>query len=63
MPFQTSKEWKPWWAKTLDFDTVQEKEEFLKGAFGPRPVQKDAVITGIIAGYVGGRVLSNRERK
>lgn len=63
MPFKPDKEWKPWWAKTMDFDTQAEKEEFFKGAFGPRPINKDAVITGLIAGYVGGRFSQRGDKR
>lgn len=55
--------WKPWWAKTADFDTQHEKEEFLRGVVGPKPLNKQAIVTGILAGYIGGRIAAKRGRR
>jgi hypothetical protein len=48
--------WKPWYERVADFDSSQERVEFLKGVFGPAkttsgPATAAATITAFLAGW------------
>jgi hypothetical protein len=60
-----SKNWKPWWEKVGELDTAHEREEFMRGVGGKRPLGNaaSAVLMGVIAGYIGGRVARPKDKK
>lgn len=48
-----AKDFKPWWEKVNDFYLFEEREEFMRGAVGFRPNNRqEAMIAQIMAGYV-----------
>jgi len=53
--------WKPWYDRMAEMDSAEEREEFLKGVFGPPPIKgKQAagiVMTGLLAGWGAGKIL------
>lgn len=60
-----SKEWKPWWEKVSDFDTFQEKEQFIRGIAGAKPDNNKAstILFGLVAGYLGGKAAQSKDKK
>lgn len=55
--------WKPWYERVAEMQGKEEVEEFMRGAFGYRPKDKRPIITGLIAGYVGGKVAAKASKK
>lgn len=55
--------WKPWYERAADLNGREEVEEFMKGFYVSRPKRNDPVITGLIAGYVGGKVAAKAKKK
>jgi hypothetical protein len=47
--------WKPWYERMADFDSAQERDDFIRGVFGPPPLSnKQAagmVLTAVLAGW------------
>jgi len=60
-----SKNWKPWWEKVGEFDTAHERAEFMRGVGGGRPKSNNssAILLGLIAGYVGGKIAQPKGKK
>lgn len=56
--------WKPWYERMADMDSAEEREEFLKGVFGPAPMKGSQVanmaLTTLLVGY-GVRALKRRK--
>lgn len=46
--------WKPWYERAADFDTAQERTEFLKGVFGPPPVSNKKLAANALAALMIG---------
>ena len=63
----SSKDWKPWWEKISDYDTPHEKEEFMRGMVGAKPrgpqISASNIFLGLLAGYVGGKAASSRNKR
>jgi hypothetical protein len=59
----SSANWKPWWEKVADYDTAHEREEFMRGVAGFRPSNRQAMIVGLVAGYVGGKAATYSQLK
>jgi hypothetical protein len=55
--------WKPWYKQVAEMNNQHEREEFIRGAFGFRPKEKQPIVAALIAGYVGGKVASKAKRK
>jgi hypothetical protein len=55
--------WKPWYEQVAEMNNQHEREEFIRGAFGFRPKEKNSIIVGLIAGYVGGKVAAKKAKK
>jgi len=55
--------WKPWYEQVAEMNNQHEREEFMRGVFGFRPKEKNAIITGLIAGYFGGKVAAKKAKK
>jgi hypothetical protein len=60
-----SKNWKPWWEKVGEFDSAHEREEFMRGVGGKRPMSNatSTILMGVIAGYIGGKVARPKGKK
>jgi hypothetical protein len=60
-----SKEWKPWWEKVADFDTPNERREFIRGIAGAKPKNQNttAILFGLVAGYLGGKAAQSKDKK
>jgi hypothetical protein len=58
----SEKEWKPWWEKVADFDTPQEKREFIRGIAGGEPKKDNSLLNSAIAGFVGGMIAKGSSR-
>lgn len=48
--------WKPWYMRVSEFDSSEERTEFIKGVFGPGhttsgPAAAAATITSFLAGW------------
>ena len=57
----SAKDYKPWYEKVADYDSLQEREEFLKGVAGVRFASQRAVagtllVAGVLASYLGHRI-------
>jgi hypothetical protein len=61
----SSKNWKPWWEKVGEYDTPHEREEFMRGMSGIRPMSTRTaiILSGIIAGYVSGKISRTKGKK
>jgi len=42
---------------------TNEQQEFMRGVFGFRPKEKQPIVVGLIAGYVGGKVAAKGKKK
>lgn len=53
--------WKPWYERMAEMDSAEEREEFLKGVFGPPPItgKKAAgmALTALMVGWGTGKIL------
>ena len=54
--------YKPWYERVAEINDQHEREQFIRGVFGFRPKEK-TIITGLIAGYVGGKVAAKKAKK
>ncbi len=58
--------WKPWWEKVADYDSLQEREAFLKGVagvnFADRKTRTAIIAQGILSDYLVTRVISKSNR-
>jgi hypothetical protein len=54
--------WKPWYERAAEMNG-KEVEEFMRGVFGWKPKDKRPIITGLVAGYVGGKVAAKASKK
>lgn len=47
--------WKPWYERMADMDTAEERDEFLRGVFGPPPMTAKRAagmaMTALLAGW------------
>jgi hypothetical protein len=55
--------WKPWYERAAELDSREDVEEFMKGVYVSQPKRNSAVFTGLIAGYVGGKVAAKASKK
>ena len=55
--------WKPWYERLAEMNGKEEAEEFMRGVFGFRPKNTQPIVTGLIAGYVGGKVAAKAKKK
>lgn len=55
--------WKPWYERAAELNGKEETEEFMRGVFGYTPKYKQPIITGLIAGYIGGKVAAKAAKK
>ena len=55
--------WKPWYERAAELNGKDEVEEFMRGVFGYRTKDKQPIIAGLIAGYVGGKVAASSVKK
>lgn len=63
----SAKDYKPWYEKVADYDSLQEREEFLKGVAGvrfasQRTVQGTLLVAGVLASYLGHRLTKSANR-
>lgn len=53
--------WKPWYERMAEMDSADEREEFLKGVFGPPPIKGKQVagiaLTALMVGWGTGQML------
>jgi len=54
---------KPWWQQVAEMNDTNEQQEFMRGVFGFRPKEKQPIVVGLIAGYVGGKVATKGKKK
>ena len=58
--------WKPWYERMADFDSAQEREEFLKGVFGPPQLKNSQVagmaFTALLAGWGAQKIIKGLKR-
>ena len=54
--------WKPWYERAAEMNG-KEAEEFMKGVFGFRPRDKRPIVAGLVAGYVGGKIVAKANKK
>lgn len=58
--------WKPWYEKVADYDSLQEREAFLKGVagvnFADRQTKTAIIAQGILSDYLVGRLLKLNSR-
>jgi hypothetical protein len=48
--------WKPWWDKPNDYLIFEDREEFIRGALGYKPNNKQNMMVALLsAGYVNGK--------
>ena len=50
--------YKPWYERVGEMDSIEEKQNFLKGVYsgyGQENHSRLPIIAGLIAGYIGGR--------
>lgn len=57
----SAKDYRPWYEKVADYDSVHEREEFLKGVAGvrfasPRAIGGSLIVAGILTSYLGHRI-------
>lgn len=57
----SAKDYRPWYEKVADYDSLHEREEFLKGVAGVRFASQRAVggtlvVAGVLASYLGHRI-------
>jgi hypothetical protein len=60
--------WKPWYQRVAEFDSAEERTEFLKGVFGPGkttsgPGIAAVTITSFLAGWGVGSVIRDAAAK
>lgn len=49
----SSKEFKPWWEKVNDYYLFEERQDFIRGAIGYQPNNRqEAIMAQLISGYV-----------
>ena len=53
---------KPWYERAAEIHDASEREQFIRGVFGFRPKEKQ-ILTGLIAGYIGGKVAAKKAKK
>lgn len=53
--------WKPWYERMADFDSAQEREQFLEGVFGPPPLKNSQIagmaLTALLAGWGTSKII------
>ena len=55
--------WKPWYERAAELNGRNDVEEFMRGVFVSQPKRNNALFTGLIAGYVGGKVAAKAIKK
>jgi len=55
--------WKPWYERAAELNGRNDVEEFMRGVFVSQPKRNSALFTGLIAGYVGGKVAAKAIKK
>ena len=60
--------WKPWYERMAEIDSAQEREEFMRGVFGPQnttsgPATAAATITAFLAGWGVGSAAAKSIKK
>ena len=60
--------WKPWYLRVSEFDSAEERTEFIKGVFGPQnttsgPATAAATITAFLAGWGVGSAAAKAVKK
>lgn len=63
----SSKDYRPWYEKVADYDSLHEREEFLKGVAGVRFASQKQVagtllVAGVLASYLGHRLTKSTNR-
>lgn len=63
--FAMASDWKPWYERITEFDTPQEKEQFMQGitSKGAGLTPTSAILLGVLAGYVGGKIAKPKDSK
>jgi hypothetical protein len=56
-------EYRFWWEKVADYDSKEERENFIKGVMGAKPQQNAQIVQAVIAGYVAGRIAKSGRKK
>jgi hypothetical protein len=51
----SANDYRPWWNKVADTD-YQERENFLRGIPGFKNANRQSILLGLVAGYVGGKI-------
>ena len=52
-----------WYDKMAEMDSAAEREAFLRGVFYPGTQQKNPLVVGIVAGWLGGKALAKKRKK
>jgi hypothetical protein len=54
--------WKPWYERMADYDSAEEREEYLKGVFGPPPLKGTQVAGMALTALMANWGVSNLKR-
>ena len=52
----------PWYEQVADMQSASERDEFVKGMFGFQPRNQHKFVIGLLAGYVGTKLLFNSKK-
>lgn len=60
--------WKPWYERMAEIDSAEEREEFIRGVFGPAQststaAKAGAVLGGLLVGWGIGKAVQKKGRK
>ena len=59
--------WMPWYERMAEMDSAQEREEYLRGVFGPPPLKGRQVagiaLTAVMAGWGAGQIKKGVAKK
>jgi hypothetical protein len=54
--------WKPWYEQVAEMNNESEKQEFVRGVFGFKPIDRGPIIAGLVAGYLGAKVATRKQK-
>ncbi len=52
----------PWYEQVADMQSASERDEFVKGMYGFKPHNQHNFVIGLLAGYVGTKLLFNSKK-
>jgi hypothetical protein len=55
---------KPWWMRISEIESLSEREEFIRGIAGFKTNKnRQSILMGLVAGYIGGKVAQKQGKK